>query len=68
MMFMHRDAAWPGVVIEVSHSQKKSLVDLADTDIILGTYGGISEVVALDLDNEAKASYYFCLALKDFCK
>jgi hypothetical protein len=34
MMFMHKDAAWPGVVIEVSHSQKKSLVDLADNYIL----------------------------------
>src|SRR5438045_3635706 len=50
MMFMHKNAAWPGVVIEVSHSQKKkSMVDLAD-DYILGTYGSISVVVGLDLD------------------
>jgi hypothetical protein len=35
IMFKHMDAAWPGVVIEVSYSQKKSLVDLAD-DYILG--------------------------------
>jgi hypothetical protein len=50
IMFMHKDAAWPGVVIEVSHSQKKKyLVDLAE-NYILGTYGGISVVVGLDLD------------------
>lgn len=48
--FQHKDAAWPGVVIEVAHSQKrKSLVGLAD-NYILGSYGGISVMVGLDLD------------------
>ena len=48
--FQHKDAAWPGVVIEVAYSQKrKSLVSLAD-NYILGSYGGISVVVGLDLD------------------
>ncbi len=23
MMFMHKDAAWPGVVMEIAHSQKE---------------------------------------------
>ncbi|TAQ84340.1 hypothetical protein B7494_g7348 [Chlorociboria aeruginascens] len=50
MTFKHRDAAWPGVVIELAYSQKKkSLVDLAD-NYILGSYGGIGVVVGLDLD------------------
>jgi hypothetical protein len=48
--FQHKDAAWPGVVIEVAHSQtRKSLVGLAD-NYILGSYGGIGVVVGLDLD------------------
>jgi len=48
--FQHRDAAWPGVVMEVAYSQKrKSLVGLAD-NYILGSYGGIGVVVGLDLD------------------
>jgi hypothetical protein len=48
--FQHKDAAWPGVVIEVAHSQtSKSLVGLAD-NYILGSYGGIGAVVSLDLD------------------
>jgi hypothetical protein len=48
--FMHKGAAWPGVVVEVSHSQKKkSLVDLAD-DYILGTDGGTGVMVGIDLD------------------
>jgi hypothetical protein len=48
--FQHKDAAWPGVVIEVAYSQKrKSLVSLAD-NYILGSYGGISVVVGLNLD------------------
>jgi len=50
MRFQHKDAAWPGVVIEVAHSQKrKSLVGLAD-NYILESYGGIGVVVGLDLD------------------
>ncbi|KAH6668978.1 hypothetical protein B0J14DRAFT_674532 [Halenospora varia] len=48
--FQYRDAAWPGVVIEVAHSQKrKSLVGLTD-NYILGSYGGIGVVVSLDFD------------------
>ncbi|KAG0653111.1 hypothetical protein D0Z07_9397 [Hyphodiscus hymeniophilus] len=48
--FQHKDAAWPGVVIEVAHSQnRKSLVGLAD-NYILGSYGGIGVVIGLDLD------------------
>jgi len=48
--FQHRDAAWPGVVIEVAHSQtRKSLVGLAD-NYILGSYGGIGVVIGLGLD------------------
>lgn len=38
-MFIHRDAAWPGVVIDIPHPQNtKSLIDLKD-HYILGTYG-----------------------------
>lgn len=48
--FQHKNAAWPGVVIEVAYSQKrKSLLGLAD-NYILGSYGGIGVVVGLDLD------------------
>jgi hypothetical protein len=50
IMFRHKDALWPGVVIEVANSQKKkSLPDLAD-DYILGTYGSTNVMVGLDLD------------------
>ena len=50
IMFMHEDAAWPGVMIKVANSQKKkSLISLAD-DYILGTDGSINVVVCLDLD------------------
>lgn len=49
-MFSHDDARWPGVVIEVSYSQKrKNLRDLAD-DYILESNGGIKLVVGLDLE------------------
>jgi hypothetical protein len=50
IMFIHKDATWPGVVIEVSNSQKrKSLVDLAD-DYILESNGSINVVVGVDLN------------------
>jgi hypothetical protein len=49
-MFTHDDARWPGVVIEVSYSQKrKDLRDLAD-DYILESDGGIALVVGLDIE------------------
>jgi hypothetical protein len=52
MMFMYKHAAFPVLVIEVSHPQKKkALVDLAD-NYILGTYGGIGVVVGIDLDHK----------------
>lgn len=52
--FKHCDALWPGVVIEVSYSQKKkALPHLAD-DYILGTDGNIRVVVGLDIDYETK--------------
>lgn len=48
--FHHEDAAWPGVVIEVSYSQKrKGLVDLAE-NYILASDGGIRVVVGIDLE------------------
>lgn len=52
--FTHEDAHWPGVVIEVSYSQKtKALPYLAD-DYILETNGSIRAVVGLDLDSKTK--------------
>lgn len=49
-MFAHEDAGWPGVVIEVSYSQKrKDLPDLAD-DYILESDGGIGLVIGLDIE------------------
>ncbi|TAQ83685.1 hypothetical protein B7494_g7995 [Chlorociboria aeruginascens] len=48
--FHHEDAAWPGVIIEVSNSQKrKSLPDLAD-NYLLTSDGGIRVMVGIDLD------------------
>ncbi len=52
--FKHDDAHWPGVVIEVSYSQKtKALPRLAD-NYILETDGNIRVVVGLDLDYNTK--------------
>ncbi len=48
--FHHEDAAWPGVVLEISYSQKrKSLVDLAD-NYLLASDGGIRVMVGIDLE------------------
>lgn len=65
--FQHKDAAWPGVVIEVAHSQtRKSLVDLAD-NYILGSYGGITVLVGLDLDyKKSKEASISVWRLKNF--
>jgi hypothetical protein len=52
--FKHEDAHWPGVVIEVSYSQKtKALPHLAD-NYILETNGNIRVVVGLDIDYKTK--------------
>ena len=48
--FHHKDAAWPGIVIEVSYSQKrKSLIDLAE-NYLLASDGGIRVMVGIDLE------------------
>lgn len=48
--FHHQDAAWPGVIIEVSYSQKrKSLIDLAE-NYLLASDGGIRVMVGIDLE------------------
>jgi len=52
--FKHEDACWPGVIIEVSYSQKtKALPRVAD-NYILETNGNIRVVVGLDLDYKTK--------------
>ena len=53
-MFKHCDAHWPGVIIEVSYSQKtKAILQLAD-DYILETDGSVRVVVGLDIDYRTK--------------
>lgn len=53
-MFKHSAARWPGVIIEVSYSQKtKALPHLAD-DYILETDGSVCVVVGLDIDYKTK--------------
>jgi hypothetical protein len=50
LSFKHRDAFWPGVVVEVSYSQKKKALPYLADDYILGTNGSIRVVVGLDID------------------
>jgi hypothetical protein len=53
-VFVHRDARWPGVIIEVSYSQqKKNLPRLAD-NYIIGTRGSVRVVIGLDIDYNTK--------------
>ena len=48
--FSHLDAQWPGIIIEVSFSQKeKELKDLAE-DYILGSDGNIRVVIGLNIE------------------
>jgi hypothetical protein len=48
--FHHKDAAWPGVVIEVSYSQEQeSLIYLAE-NYLLASDGGIRMMVGIDLE------------------
>jgi hypothetical protein len=48
--FKHKDAKWPGVLIEISYSQKrKDLSRLAD-NYIIGSDGNIKVVVGLDIE------------------
>jgi hypothetical protein len=52
--FGHRGALFPGVVLEVSYSQKRrDLSRLAD-DYILGSDGSIKAVVGLDIEYQGK--------------
>jgi hypothetical protein len=50
--FYYKDVVWPGVVIEVSYSQKrKSLIDLAE-NYLLALDGGIRVMVGIDLEHK----------------
>jgi len=52
--FSHKSALFPGVVLEVSYSQKRrDLSRLAD-DYILGSDGSIKAVVGLDVEYQGK--------------
>ena len=52
--FRHQDAHWPGVIIEVSYSQKtRAIPHLAD-EYILETDGSVRVVVGLDIDYKTK--------------
>jgi hypothetical protein len=51
--FRHSKAQFPGVVIEVSYSQKRKDLDRLADDCILGSDGNIQVVVGLDIEYKA---------------
>jgi hypothetical protein len=52
--FRHLEAQYPGIIIEVSYSQKrKDLPRLAD-DYILGSDGNVCAVIGLDVEYRGK--------------
>jgi hypothetical protein len=53
-MFKHCDAHWPGVIIEVSYSQKSQAIPHLADDYILETDGSVRAVVGLDIDYKTK--------------
>lgn len=50
--FGHRQAHYPGVVVEVCYSQKSRRISCIADDYILNTDGSINAVIALDIDYE----------------
>ena len=54
--FGHRQATWPGVVIEVAFSQAAKNLDRLAWDYISDSNGGIQVVVGLDLSYNAKGA------------
>jgi hypothetical protein len=53
-MFTHCDAHWPGVIFEVSYSQKTKAMPHLSDDYILETNGSIRVVVGLNIDCKTK--------------
>jgi len=52
--FKHSDAHWPGVILEVSYTQKTKAMSYLADDYILETNGSIRVVVGLDIDYKTK--------------
>jgi len=48
--FWHEEAKWPGVVVEVSYSQKRKALEYLAEEYILGSQGNIQVVVGLDIE------------------
>jgi hypothetical protein len=48
--FKHINAQWPGIVIEVSFSQKKKELKYLAEDYILGSDGNIQVVIGIDIE------------------
>lgn len=53
-VFKHKKAGWPGLILEVSYSQKTNAIPHLADNYILESNGNIRVVVGLDLDYKTK--------------
>lgn len=54
--FWHDDAEYPGVIIEVSYSQKKKMLGRIAEDYLLDSDASVQVVVGLDIEYGKKGS------------
>ena len=55
-LFRHRQAQYPGVILEISYSQKRRDLGRVAEDYILGSSGNIRVVVGIDIDYKDKSA------------
>ena len=55
-LFRHREAQFPGVIIEISYTQKRRDLARIAQDYILGSSGNIRKVVGIDVDYKDKSA------------
>ncbi len=55
-LFRHREAQFPGVIIEISYTQKRRDLARVAQDYILGSGGNIRAVVGIDIDYKDKSA------------
>ena len=55
-LFRHRQAQFPGVILEISYTQKRRDLGRVAEDYILGSSGNIRVVVGIDIDYKGKSA------------